>query len=272
MKGLGDIVIKKLTPASICSQKKWGKMPILTKNKVRKTSKDTDKDGVPDKYDCHPKNKRRQESFLPDDAAYLKQNKSVKRGKKLGEGSTGIVYEVEGNDNLVVKIASGVANHVTNKQWLAESRKYIFDEWSKSDSYSADKQPLMTPTKAVKLSEYGTPSQPFYGLVRPKVTPMWHAMKTPITDSLIETIRQKLIKLSHDGYMFTDGLQMGLDRAGRPLVFDMGDVELANSPHEALDMNNAQWRLFLISDLAKNPDNYPDLYGNVKSSPSRRYK
>jgi hypothetical protein len=251
---------KKLTPASITAQKAWGKFPISLKKELSRALPDADRDNVPNGFDCKPKNKRRQESFLPEDANYLKNCKSVRLGSKLGSGSTGDVFTVDGTDNLVVKVATGLADKNSDANWVDASRKEIFKEWNKCDTYSADRQPLFTPTKAVKIYGYGTPSKPIYGLVRPKVTPLWRVAN--ITESTIETIRQKLIKLSNDGYAFHDGIQLGLDRAKRPLVFDMGDVNIANSVREAFVINNREWRILLSSDLNKNVVEYRDLYGN----------
>jgi hypothetical protein len=95
---------KKLTPASIVSQKKWSSFPVAKRNKLRKMLPDRDKDGVPNIFDCHPRNKCKQESFLPSDDAYVKSLKTVKLGKYINGGENGQIFEVADNPDFIVKI------------------------------------------------------------------------------------------------------------------------------------------------------------------------
>jgi hypothetical protein len=202
----------------------------------------------------------RKEAFLPSDLAYIKNKSSIILGGMVGGGSVGDVYNIQDNPNLVAKVATGLVNKGVNDPMVKIARKELFNEWSKGDGYSANRQHLMIPTKAIPIkNRYTDEGKPVYALVRPKVTGIW---KVKVTDSMIEQIRRKLISLTEDGFMFTDGLQIGLDRTGRPLVFDMGDVELAGSIQEAYFTNNAMWKLFLEEDLGKDTDQYLDLYGN----------
>lgn len=202
----------------------------------------------------------RKEAFMPSDLAYLRKKSSIILGDHVGSGSVGDVYGVQDNPNLVAKVATGLVNKGVNDPWVKVARHELFNEWSRADSYGANKQPLMTPTKAMPIKgRYTDEGKPVYALVRPRVKGIW---KAKVTDSMIEQIRRKLISLTEDGFMFTDGLQIGLDRAGRPLVFDLGDVELANSIQEAYFTNNAMWKLFLEDDLNKNTDEYLDLYAH----------
>ena len=69
-------------------------------------------------------------------------------------------------------------------------------------------------------------------MIRPKVIPIIdtsnYDYRPPakvvkqLTDTKLEEIRRKLIQISHQGIALNDGLQIGLDPAGRPLIYDAG--------------------------------------------------
>lgn len=199
--------------------------------------------------------------------AYLRNKSSIILGEHVGSGSVGDVYGIQDNPNLVAKVATGLVNKGINDPWVKIARKDLFKEWSRGDSFSANREPLMTPTKSMPIKgRYTDEGRPVYALVRPRVKGIW---KMNVTDSMVEQIRRKLISLTDKGFMFTDGIQLGLDRANRPLVFDMGDVELANDIDEAYDINNTRWKQFLELDLKRKPAEYLDLYGNIGSKQRR---
>ena len=52
----------KLKPASLKMQKRWSDFPKFKKQYLRKILVDTDKDLIPDKYDCQPYNRKKQDS------------------------------------------------------------------------------------------------------------------------------------------------------------------------------------------------------------------
>lgn len=51
--------------------------------------------------------KPRREAFLSRDMAYLSVAPRIALGKMIGSGNYGTVYEVKGNNNLVVKVPNG---------------------------------------------------------------------------------------------------------------------------------------------------------------------
>jgi hypothetical protein len=273
----GDCMItkpKKLTPASIISQKKWGKMSVVTKKKIRKTLKDIDKDGVPDKYDCRPKNKRKQESFLSSDIMYLNSNPDIQLGEKIGMGSTGDVFAIKGNNNLVVKVPGGAIDSGSGIS-LTHARKArvgIEQEIGIYNKLNLEDEPLCSPTRVVNLGHNSVLKGDMIGLVRPKVD---ERNFYSATQAQMDTIRQKLIQLSYKGLVIFDGLQVGFDRHGRPLIYDLGGVEDAKSwatLPEIFAMNNQSWKRFLY-DVGKirSPDDKNGLakYGEVKMTLSR---
>ena len=62
--GLGS-TSKKVSPgASLGMQQKWKQMPVTQKATARILQKDTDRDRVPNKYDCQPRNPRMQDNMI----------------------------------------------------------------------------------------------------------------------------------------------------------------------------------------------------------------
>lgn len=276
---------KKLTPASICSQKKWQGFPIATKTKLRKTLKDTDKDGVPDKYDCQPQNKRKQESFLPEDLDYINNTPKIKVGKFIGEGKCGEVYSVKGNDNLVVKLPRGFVKNGRSsglrKSLLVNSVGTFEHQQEINGIYNLDtnNQPLFIPSRIVNMGSCGigrVRGETFAGIVRPRVKPVGISSNDyKLNDNQLEQIRRKLIQLSHKGIYIEDGLQIGVDRTGRVMNFDLGFLTKGTSSKAFRD-NNHHWIQFL-QKLGKIEEWYDDeeeeielrKYGTI--NPSEHY-
>ena len=225
---------KKLTPASIVNQKKWGALPVTTKNNLRKTLKDTDKDGVPNNFDCRPKNKRKQEAFLSRDASFLASHHDTKMGKLLGRGTRGDVYEVDGNSDLVVKIANEYDDGSTDE----EARLY--------HHLGMLHKPLFIPTEVRTINGKTA-------MIRPKITTITDPSTGRVSrdfrnlmPSVLEQIRKHIEDLSNQGFIFADGIQLGFDNAGRPLLYDTGDIRISSNKKEVYHINNIEWIAFLI--------------------------
>ena len=196
---------------------------------------------VSQKARSNPKNKKRQEGFLPVDLAYLNSNPSIEAGKSIGFGDKANVFEVKGNRNLVMKVPKG------NDSWL---RDLVDEEGDQFNRFGLHNEPLFIPTKVIYV---GDDEDSYPILVRPKVAPItdYTGKVKPqnlkrVTKSLLEAIRRKLIDLSWKGFAIHDGLQLGLDKAGRPLLYDFGGLEkFAPSDKMAFKVNNEQWFYFL---------------------------
>jgi hypothetical protein len=259
---------KKLAPATIVNQKKWASFPLAKKNQLRKMLPDKDKDGVPNKFDCQPKNKRKQESFLPADESYLNSGNSIELGKSLGRGMKGEIHEVKGRRHLVIKTPIGFSENTKGNstrgigERLIENEYYIDREAETCEQYNTNNHPLFIPTKVVKLKTKSgldwLDDSVFTGLVRPRITPIVDYSKDAnsnskhFSDAQIRDIRNKLIDLSYKGFIIGDGLQLGIDYAHRLLLYDVDELE-RDDPQIAFKHNQKAWeRLFLWLGFASN--------------------
>ena len=253
---------KKLTPASICAQKSWSKLAKPLKKELRKTLPDKDRDGVPNGFDCKPKNRRRQEGFLSQDARYLSTNPKIELGKRVGEGMSGTVYAVKGNDTLVIKVPLGFVNdgrydQDTRYAYIDDNAKDLDEEITTYNNHNLENEPLFIPTKVVNIGKSDISDRNFVGLVRPivKVADK-RTSQYQLSDTEIELLRRKVISISHRGFIIGDGLQVGIDDAGRPLLYDLGYLT-RGTPSQAFIANADTWKFFLRK-LGKWADTYRD--------------
>lgn len=232
-----------LKNASVPAQIAWAKMTPKQRSEIVKKYhlRDTDKDGVYNGFDCHPKDKRRQESFLPDELQYIEKHPVMKRGNQLGAGESGLVYDVKGNKKLVVK---------TQYYGRPIDKEEEFFRVNK-----LEKEPLFIASKAVKVTTYNKNTE--FGIVRPKVTPIMDpygiTKRSAFTDARLKELKMKITKLSNKGFVFDDGLQLGIDSAGKLVQFDIGemqkvDVTKPKMKELAYKRNNGQW-VRLLKDL-----------------------
>jgi hypothetical protein len=244
---------KKLTNASPAMQKKWHDLSGMLKNTLRRELPDRDRDGVPNKFDCHPQNKRKQEEFLPKDLAFLDSHPRVQMGKFLGKGCVGQVRTIKGAPNLIIKTVRSyegkegldVVADIRDGKFATKELKKEADYFKK---YHLEKEPVFVPTRAVKIG----PNKKL-GLIRPKLHilveyyPHFHINnKDKITPSQLKRLRQQLVDLSYKGFVFVDGLQLGVDDTGRIEQYDLGFMERDKPGSDRpFEVNNVHWQEFI---------------------------
>jgi hypothetical protein len=259
---------KKIQNASKPAQKAWHNFPGMLKSELRRVLPDSDHDGVPNGFDCHPKNKRKQEEFLQQDEQYLDSHPLVKMGKFLGKGCVGQVREIRGNPNLVVKTVRSyegkegedVVESIRDGKFATKELKVEANFFTKN---KLEKEPLFIPTRVVKIGP-----EKKLGLIHPKVHdrveyyPHFHIEgkngKSAFTPSRLKTLRQHIIDLSYKGFVFVDGLQIGVDDAGRILQYDIGFMQRDKPGSDRpFEVNNVHWQEF-ISEFGG-----PQKYGSI---------
>ena len=243
--------------ASVTAQKAWLQMPEKLKKELRKQLPDSDKDKAPNGFDCRPLNPKKQESFLPEDRAFVKSHNVVKikeshgRTKVIGAGTSGFVLPVSKSNRMVLKL---------EKEGAFDGLK---TEASFHKQHRLSRLPLFTPMKEVKTSSG------HYAVLKPVVKPIVEPsgiVKSQFTDSRLKEIRKKLINLSYRGFIFNDGLQLGIDKAGRLLQFDVGGMEHIPPSSSGINNmpfyeNNREWRE-LLRMLGKSTS----VYGKIERS------
>lgn len=251
--------MRKPRNASIDAQKAWAKMPEKLRKELRGQLPDHDKDKVPTGFDCRPLNKKKQESFLPEDAQYIKGKSTVTPlSNVLGTGSNGVVVPVKGNKNLIVKVERSAA-------WSPVDEEGEFFNKNK-----LEKEPLFIPTKAINID-----SSRKTGLLRPAIKPIVepgyeirHENERALTNQKLKELRSKIVELSYKGYIFADGLQLGVDRAGRILQFDIGAIKRVKTQsgkinNEPFNENNYEWNRLLYK-----LDRKASTFGEIKRTPA----
>ena len=244
-------MIKGVRPhkASLLAQRTWAGFPEKLKKELRKSIKDSDCDRDVDGFDCHPLDPTRQEDFLSRDLRYLDAKPKIKLGKFLGKGCVGAVHEVKGNKNLVVKVVrnykgtNDVIDELKDGKFGRRELKKESDDFKK---YNMINEPLFIPTRTVKIDGK-------LAMVRPKVKMVAEyyphfrvSNKELITEAALKKLRNDLIELSHKGYVLEDGLQLGVDEAGRILLYDTGFLRKDQAGSDrAFEVNNAHWTEFI---------------------------
>ena len=225
------------------------KKPQLVKPKTKKLT-------VASIVSRTPNNRRRQEPFLPQDAQYLATSPKIKLGKPVGDGFCGEVYFLEGNENLVVKVPKYFAGshgrtEEQRKREISGKHDEIIDEMRSYMEHDLNNKTMFIPTKIVKM-KCSLDGREYPAFVRPvvQVADEYYDDTKPkgqrkLPNAMIEDIRKKVIILSHMGFALNDGLQVGIDKAGRPLIFDAGRIERSKAYNEVFKTNRRAWRNFL---------------------------
>lgn len=262
---------KKLTVASIISQKKQARKQTL-KGAKRDESKDKRKT-------------KRREAFLPSDERRLGSLGSVEFGKRIGEGTYGDVFELKHDNNFVVKVPRGFVNVDNETQSrrmtrLLDSESEIDSEIHAYEDFNLGGKPFFSPAKVVNLGGNDLTSRNIRGIIRPKVRPVVDYSKSGyagclirLSNSQLEEVRQKLIALTYQHIALRDGVQAGIDTAGRLLIYDAGRVEHLPRPSDfgyVMHSNNIAWSSFVArqrkNDGATNAERVAerDKYGRIE--------
>lgn len=179
----------------------------------------------------------RREAFLSRDAMFLGSNHNIELGEQIGEGSTGTIHAIKGHDHLVVKVPK---YYDYDKSFGKDMEK----EWNIYKSLGLTDEELMSPTHPIKMKLFGGGKEhEIIGLVRPRVMPM-SDVSFSAKDSELFELRRKLMVLSRKGLALEDGVQIGRDRHGRLLAYDLGDV-VKIAPSRAYHINDNGWCVFL---------------------------
>jgi hypothetical protein len=106
-----------------------------------------------------------------------------------------------------------------------------------------ENEALFSPTQLIHLPPNDL-SIGAIGLMRPYVKVINEDRL--LTIGQLETLRQQLISISRKGLYLTDDLQIGIDKSGRVLLFDLDWIE-KGTPSEAFDINNEWWENLLVT-------------------------
>ena len=211
--------------------------------------------------------KPRKAAFLPSQEAYARSHTNVELGDYLGAGNYGAVFTVKGNPNMVVKVPNGFENTYPAglikppKGTISERRirikknaRFIEREGDTYEQHGFEGREFLVPTRKVNIGNNGLFSRNYMGLLRPRLRVITDrdglvdkSAAIRITRSQLEAMRQYLIQLTNEGYIFDDGLQVGIDSAGRLLIYDLGSVVKSENKinNYGEQMNNMHWWNFL---------------------------
>ena len=190
--------------------------------------------------------------FLPRDAAWIKSHPTITLGRSLGSGCVGTVKEIKGNKDLVCKVAR---DYSTPKNQRFAKRE-LSNEANDYKRWHLNELPIFIPSRVIKVHAQ-------LGIIRPIVkmlviyrhasngTPsnldkMVIENKSLVTEPMLRQFKRDLEYLTHLGFKFVDGLQLGIDEAGRILMYDPGFLKKGKiDDEEAFDINEYHWLEFI---------------------------
>jgi hypothetical protein len=220
--------------------------------------------------------------FLADDKAWLRHRSKIELGNVISVGTVGAVLSIKGNSNLVVKVPKGAAikwydDPASRRRDIYKTETDLHNEAYNYDHYNYVRKPLVSPMK--ELSVYSdVVERNVIALVRPKVKPVFdHTQNIPsnqvrrLTASKIEALRRDMIYLTKQGFLLTDGLQVGFDKEGRLLLYDQGCIKKYSYQASSLiRRNNNTWFYFLHTVFNypgfthEHVDELADTYGRIE--------
>jgi len=207
-----------------------GDLVTKSQSRVLKSKKnlfsDWDGDGVINGLDCSPRNKKKHMAEFTQDQQYEinKINwKKDQRGKILGEGHFGRVYEIKDNPNYTLKVDKDFEDHPKNYE---SGRLHDIDkEYNKYDNYLR-KEPLTIPTERVKQ-----------GLLRPKLRIINDGMsqsnyktygsskkiKPKLTYKEAQRVSRQINSFTNQNIDVGDEIQIGRDKNNNIFIYDLGE-------------------------------------------------
>jgi hypothetical protein len=225
--------------------------------------------------------KKRKLAFTDRDLLYIKANPTIKLGNHVGKGDKGDVFAIKKNRNMVVKVSRGFADNENKTRsermslttGLFGNRGRIEKEANLYRDNDLVNEPLFIPTEIVDMGTNDLNNGNYIGLVRPRVNMLpdpsqANNKRKPygISDIELEDLRRKIILLSHEGYQFNDGFQLGRDSTGRIMVYDADSVRryVPTNP-EVFRVNNYFWQYLLQWVRKYNPYTESDVlrYGII---------
>lgn len=187
--------------------------------------------------------------FSPEDRAWLDRNPDIKFGsKELGSGGVGIVYELDNNPNLVIKVPRRFIPHTdTEKMQEIDTRTNLFRVLLLKEIETCIKLKrlkIIIPTRVVKLGVKTASGEDYLGLVRPKLKTSLSDLIKLSEEQLFE-FRENLVELSEAGYEVAGWLQVGIDRLGKVQIYDIGDIKYCEDKKSVYSGNDSMWYTFL---------------------------
>jgi hypothetical protein len=248
----------------------WALMPEATKQRLRSKLPDGDRDNVPTGFDCHSRNPKKTDDFLPLHKEFADKVTKVTPGKLLGRGCVGEVHTVKGNDEFIVKVPRINGRAYSARKLSVESIQEAEEELRKEaemyKQHDLNKLPLFIPVKVIQVDYPKHKGQ--ISILKPKVQPITEYypdlhFKIKPTDKQLQQLYESLMTLSGRGVCFVDGLQLGVDPAGRIEIYDAGFIEFEKPGSErAYRVNNYQW-IEILEVLGKQ-DKFPPLDKPIK--------
>lgn len=260
--------------APIKKQKQWNSFSEKKKQNLRKQHRDTDKDGVPDIWDCQPRNPFKQDRYVQEELDEIKSFGEIELGAGIGRGGSGSVYNIKAKNassqnaaaNYVVKVSNAASNyheHVTRNgakplkcrhksfEKCAAGTKYddgyleiIEYEYEDYHDQGYEDMSLILPVMPVRVKVAG--GKTTFGLLEPKVDVKSERLHLQYKDdpkdsyktTSQEEIRQVydgMQQLTNHGVAVWDFIQGGTANRPHGVKYHIFDTGAVSSPQRFTD-------------------------------------